>query len=491
MPFLKNNPSVMRRLLLLVVATIVSYAVILGVGLYCMRQIAKDSSFLYRFQLVSIEEIATAYPETSNLRTVLLASAPDQWGYRDYYAWEHSLSKLRNFQERYDDQWRTVQGVTEDARRFRADIAESGQSHLLSEESQAFGDFNRELATLDDVPLKESNVVSLTENILNIQRALVSLLGVNSKYASAAHLILSERANLYRIFAVIVSLVSVVLTTILCFNVRSAIAPRIHRLVEKVRHFQERGVNEKIQDTGDDEIAVLANAIDAGFSAIENREKDRERFLAIAAHELKTPITSIYGFSSFLVEHPEEVDERNRAVEVINRQSWRLSRLVEDLFLAVKARSGQLRFRPESVELTSLLKKAAQEVEPFLLKQEIEVNENEKIFVLGDETLLSHALWSLLSQASTLSGATEPLKVNVQRQGTFASIVINLSESNLTDESMQVLFTPFHSVEFEGQVGARASMGLYLCREIVKLHNGRLNAYVGGGGTYLQMELPA
>src|SRR6185295_4966830 len=114
-----------------------------------------------------------------------------------------------------------------------------------------------------------------------------------------------------------------------------------------VRNFQETGKHERIGDTGHDDIAVLANALDAGFTAIASREREREQFLSIAAHELKTPVTSIHGYSSLLVNHPPRAVDVERALKSINRQSWRLSRLIDALFLAIKARTGKLDFEPK------------------------------------------------------------------------------------------------------------------------------------------------
>jgi hypothetical protein len=97
-------------------------------------------------------------------------------------------------------------------------------------------------------------------------------------------------------------------------------------LIDRVRQFQDTGVHERIGNMGNDAIGVLANALDAGFAAIANRMREREEFFSIAAHELKTPLTSIQGYSSLVMSRPEAGPLLFRALEVINRQSWRMSR---------------------------------------------------------------------------------------------------------------------------------------------------------------------
>src|SRR5207247_9885995 len=109
------------------------------------------------------------------------------------------------------------------------------------------------------------------------------------------------------------------LPLILGLLVHYAIAPRIRRLVGKVHMFRDLGVNEKVLDTGDAEIAVLGNALDTGFSAIAARDRERDQFLAVAAHELKPPIPSVHLFASVLAAHPDDHTIADRAIENIRR----------------------------------------------------------------------------------------------------------------------------------------------------------------------------
>src|SRR5262249_27394818 len=140
---------------------------------------------------------------------------------------------------------------------------------------------------------------------------------------------------------IITGIAGVILTLFLGLFVLRAVAPRIRRLVAQVHRFRESGTFERIVDSGKDDIAVLAHALDAGFSSIATREREREQFVSIASHELKTPVTSIHGYTSLLLSHSPPVMDINRALMAINRQSTRLSRLIDTLLLAVRARPGK------------------------------------------------------------------------------------------------------------------------------------------------------
>ncbi len=255
------------------------------------------------------------------------------------------------------------------------------------------------------------------------------------------------------------------------------VAPRIHRLrrlVASVRSFQETGIHERIGDTAKDDVAVLANALDAGFSAIACRERDRQQFLAIVAHELKTPITTIQGYSFLLAAHPDGFSEASRAIAIIHRQSARLTRLIEALFLAIRVRSGNLHFQPTPFDMSGLVQRVLRDMEPLLCRTHFASKIRERISILGDEALLEHALWALFTCAAALSPEDSPVEVSFMADG-CARLSVDIQKSDFPIPDVQELFMPFRSVEYETGAGIRAAIGLYLCREIVRVHNGQLH----------------
>jgi signal transduction histidine kinase len=282
----------------------------------------------------------------------------------------------------------------------------------------------------------------------------------------------------------------VILTLVLGLYVRQAVAPRIKRLVAQVHRFRESGTFERMVDHGKDDIAVLAHALDAGFSSIATRERDREQFLAVAGHELKTPITSIHGYASLLISHPPPATDLNRALAAISRQSTRLSRLIDTLLLAVKARPGKLRFEPKPFDLSELVERVLREIQPLLLKKTFLPQIQENISILGDEALLEHALWSLFACASSLSAEDAPLHVAFYSVDHTASLAIDIKVKGVSLPELQEIFTPFQVVEYESGGGIRSSVGLYLCREIVRIHNGSLRVQESDLWPEFLMELP-
>jgi signal transduction histidine kinase len=392
--------SVGHRLFLLVVLQTAIATLLVITAMKYLSGIVGDSQYMYRFQLLSIADLGRAQEDAAMLQTLTRADA--SWlGYRALPTMIAQLIRqLGDFKDRYRTQWETAEGTSSDASNFRRELLQLRRSDLIEKEKQAIAHFEESVRPFRDD--SESSGVAIDEILTQaprIREAVAALFDVNTEYAQIANQQVLQRAQRSRIWLFAIGLTGTGLTLMLGLLVRRAIAPRIRRLVGKVRRFRDLGVNEKVVDTGDDEIAVLGNALDTGFSAIAARDRERDQFLAVTAHELKTPITSIYGFASVLAAHPNDHTVADRAIESISRQSWRLSRLVEHLFLAMRVRAGEFKFQPNPFDFSALVLRSVSEIKSFFPVQVFNGERKESITILGDEALLEHGIWSLFTCA--------------------------------------------------------------------------------------------
>jgi signal transduction histidine kinase len=319
--------------------------------------------------------------------------------------------------------------------------------------------------------------------------------GAAKEFVDAAEEDLTASAARTRVVLVSVGLLGVVLAGVLAWRVRMAIAPRIDLLVRKIHRFHEFGIHEfgiheRTVMRGRDDIAVLSNALDVGFAAISERSRERETFLAVAAHELKTPLTSILGFVQAAVAHPEQ---RERALDIVRRQARRLAHLVEDLLWAAQERSGQLAFQPIPLDFAKVARDMAREVEESIPSHRIVLAApQDGIPVLADQALITHAIWGLLTYAGVLSVADAPIDVAIERAYAQVVMEIRIRGPSLPPEDQIRMFDPFATIQYEGNTAIRSAMGLFLCRRIANLHGGSLKVDDEPGvGPIVILELPA
>ena len=484
--------SVGHRLFLLVALQTAIAVLLVTTAVTSLSRIAADTQHMYRSKVLSIADLGHAHRHAAMLQTLTRPDAAKLGYLAPPGAIADLVQELEGFQHRYRTQWQTAEGASSDAMRFRHDVLQLGMSDVLEKEKGAMKRFEESIRGLREA--NDYRSIAATDEIRahapKVRYAIGDLLDINIKYAEIANQQVSRRADTSRFVLMAIGLAGTLLTLMMGLLVRRAIAPRIRRLVGKVHRFRDLGVVEQIVDTGDDEIAVLGNALETGFSAIAARDRERDQFLAVAAHELKTPITSIHGFASVLASHPGDRAVVDRAIDSISRQSWRLSRLVEHLFLAMRLRTGEFQFEPKPFDYSALVLRSISEITPFFPDQVFTCDVEHAVTILGDDALLEHAIWSLFTCASALSSGDKPLDVVLHATETNARLTIDVQGANLAAHDIQALFVPFGSIEYEKRSGIRAAVGLYLCRQIVQVHGGRLDVSDMGAGVRFLMVVP-
>jgi signal transduction histidine kinase len=484
--------SVGRRLFLLVaLQTAIAVLLVVTAWRYLSR-IAADTQHMYRFQLLSIADLGQAHRHAAMLQTLTRPDAAKLGYQAPPGVIANLVTELEGFDHRYRAQWQTAEGTSSDAVRFRSEVLEAGRSDLIEKEKRAIKRVEGSIRGLSED--KDNGSIAVADEIRVqapiVRYAIGDLLDINIKYAEFANEQVSKRAHTSELLLLAIGLTGTVVTLMMGLLVRRAIAPRIRRLVGKVHRFRDLGVVEQVVDRGDDEIAVLGNALDTGFAAIAARDRERDQFLAVTAHELKTPITSIHGFASVLATHPADRTVVDRAIDSISRQSWRLSRLVEHLFLAMRLRSGEFNFEPKPFDYSVLVLRSISDIKPFFPDQVFTCDVAQPVTILGDDALLEHAIWSLVTCASALSTGDKSLDVVLHATETNARLTIDVQGAQLSAHDIQALFVPFGFIEYERRSGIRAAVGLYLCRQIVQVHGGRLDVSDMGDGVRFSMLVP-
>lgn len=486
--------SVGRRLTRLVILQMIIVAVLAFIAIHGIRSVATDAEQMYRFQLLSIADIGTALERAAELQSLLRQRTLRLSTEVTAEAIPELLYQLHAFYQRYANQWEVAQASSPNALTFRSDVIQAGESRLFDRERDTLDqlkDSLKKIAMNADTTYSEKELRSRWTQAVQLRNRLSSLFDLNIEYARISHNAVAQRTREATIWLVMIGLSGPLLLLLQGLHVYRAITPRIERLVWKVDRFKDSGVNEQVANGGNDDIAVLANALDAGFLAISAREREREEFLAVIAHELKTPMMSIQGFSSMLLSKGSNNETTEKALRIIHNQAWRLSRLVEALFLSMKARAKQLRFYPTSFDLSALTRNILQEIRPFIPSQRFEMHLEQSIRILGDQTLLEHSLWSLFTCAFALSDRDSPLEIQLVLADRQASLTVKMTNQTLSTQELETIFSPFRGVEYEMDSETRATVGLYLSREIAKLHGGTLLVQnKPGSGTIFSMDLP-
>ncbi|MFL6509014.1 MAG: ATP-binding protein [Nitrososphaeraceae archaeon] len=234
------------------------------------------------------------------------------------------------------------------------------------------------------------------------------------------------------------------------------------------------------------------------YNRLKQMDKMKDEFINVAAHELRTPIQPIIGLSEVLRSRIRNNDgvnnsrgnaENQEFIDVILRNGQRLEKLVEDVLDVTKIESQSLELRKEYFDLNDLIvgiiddiMAAEAESMVYGLPARRKTKNNAKIIyeprhlhIYADRNRIAQVISNLLNNALkfTTEGyvkiTTDKKREKDQNNHDFAIISICDTGSGVDSEIMPRLFTKFSSKSFSG-----TGLGLYICKNIVEAHGGRI-----------------
>ena len=211
-------------------------------------------------------------------------------------------------------------------------------------------------------------------------------------------------------------------------------------------------------------------------------ERDREAFLDILSHELRTPVTTIYGGAQMLAKRELASDRRQALAEDVRIEADRLYRLVEDLVILVHSERDGIRPVGEPVAVGRLVSAA--------IEREVTRHPEVKIALLGandaaaegaDEVMVTHVIRNLLDNAIRYGGSKGPIEVVVEV--TPVEVAVRVNDQGSAPEPHAEPFGLDASRPSTATAAARAGagIGLYVADRLVRAMGGRMWADRGSG----------
>jgi PAS domain S-box-containing protein len=222
----------------------------------------------------------------------------------------------------------------------------------------------------------------------------------------------------------------------------------------------------------------------------------REEFLSVAAHELKTPITSVRGFTELALKqftraegpNPQRVE---RALLTLDREAHKLSHLVSQLLDVSRVDAGQLALQREPTELTHLIREVVASAQLTTDRHTLEVHAPDALLAQVDPLRLEQVISNLLSNAIKYSPRGGPIDIELTTpRPDVVSIAVRDRGIGIPVEYQDRLFERFYQARSGDRV-AGMGLGLYISRQIVVLHGGHIGiTSPPDGGTRFVVTLP-
>lgn len=221
-------------------------------------------------------------------------------------------------------------------------------------------------------------------------------------------------------------------------------------------------------------------------------EKQKDLWMGIATHELKTPLASIKAFAQILeakAKHSKFTGFTGH-LEQINRLTDEMAGLVNDLLDVTRIRTGKLDLELEQFDLTELIYETLKKTQPTHKSHKVVIAAKETYKITGDRYRISQVVQNLVNNAIKYSEPGTQVTLDVQSKKNKVLLSVQDRGRGISSKNLKKIFDLFYRAN-EGPHSTGMGLGLFICNAIVTAHNGKIwvESKVGEGSKFF-VEFP-
>lgn len=225
---------------------------------------------------------------------------------------------------------------------------------------------------------------------------------------------------------------------------------------------------------------------------VERSMEQMRRFMADAAHELRTPITLLRTRTEVALAQPRDAAGDAAAFHAIEREADRLGGIVGDLLLLARADAGERQVVRGPLYLDDVASQAVAAVRTLAERKGVTliVGSFEEAQILGDAELVERLLLIVLDNAIKYTGEGGQVRLDVTARNGKRSVIVSDSGVGIPAAEMPRIFERFYRGDSARSRGEGAGLGLPIARWIADLHAARMSVASDSGGTRVEIDFP-
>ena len=412
-----------------------------GMALY-MYQLSDSQTFLERFR-----DLSQNVPEKIKTLRVMLRDSPNQ---------AEALDRVE--------------------RVSNAGLKILGQASMLISEGQSVSQLSNSRQELNNI------IQELMSEIQRFSKEQEKAEHVNPEAAAQA------KELVVRWLAVGI-MVNIVIAVILALYFNKTTTSRLNVLMDNTDHLARGETLSPFVD-GADEIAKLDKVFHRMADALIEASRRKQELMAMVAHDLRTPLTSIRASLSLMSMGAmgEMPDKAKRQIDGAEKNTKRLINLINDLLDIEKMEAGKMEMKFSDCVLQEIFDEAADSVREFAKNAKVEIDVQETAITLqADQERMVRVLINLLGNAVKFSPAESTIKLTGALKDDQLEIRVTDQGRGIPEDFKDKIFVRFQQVNPEDKQEKQGTgLGLAICKAIVEGHNGTIgvDSEVGKGSSF-------
>jgi two-component system sensor histidine kinase VicK len=225
---------------------------------------------------------------------------------------------------------------------------------------------------------------------------------------------------------------------------------------------------------------------------VTGRKLDEQRkndFIAMVSHELKTPLTSLKAYIQILSSKATKIHDEYAVIALgkAELQVNRMNNLIKSFLDVARLEAGQININLEYFDISKLLEEVTAEAAEVMSSHELCFQPCKEVIVQADKDKIAQVITNFLSNAAKYSAKGKQIWVNCAEKNGSIQISVKDEGIGILKEDMEKLFNRFYRIDNTiTRTISGFGIGLYLCAEIIKRHNGQIwvESEAGAGSTF-------
>lgn len=258
--------------------------------------------------------------------------------------------------------------------------------------------------------------------------------------------------------------------------------------------------NAETEDLDNDDLANLICTFNQMIEQLEQKNSQQRDFIASISHDLKTPLTSINGFVTGMLDDVIPPEQSKHYLGIVKSECARMVKLVSEFNSLVQFENNQIKYNFVEFDINGLIKEVliSQEVQinakNLTIQTDLATKEGSGIKVIGDREQLQRVLQNLVNNAVKFTPQDGIVSVSTylpKGQKRFVQIQVDDSGTGIPEHEQNLVFERFYKADRSRTGRSGSGLGLFICKTILQAHGQTISAHTSNlGGASFRFTLP-
>ncbi len=313
-------------------------------------------------------------------------------------------------------------------------------------------------------------IITITANNLMV-RVLVD---------SHAHKIILDADVFTRIIFVAMSGMAMV-AMIIFFVFTRRVNKQFKELNMALKEISDGNFNRILKVDSNDEMGELADNVNKMSHALYLSELSQQKFISNISHDLRSPLTSIIGYIKAIQDGTISVDNQDRYLKIILKESERLKNLINDILELSKFQSGQIPLSKTEFDINQMIIQELDSFENRIIDKRLRLHldlSDSNVPVYADEDAMRRVVYNLLDNALKFIDDGGNLKIYSEKHSQSYIVGIQNTGAIIPKDKLDDIWNRFYKMDSSrGEQKSSSGLGLSIVKEIIKAHNEKIEVY--------------